>query len=76
MTREPDPCQQRGFFIALIHPLSHTGIPHFYPRIYRHEKSEMINIFKIALTGIRKVIESAQGLAIEVDSLTAARRSK
>jgi hypothetical protein len=36
----------------------------------------MINIFKIALSGIRKAIASAQGLAIEADSLSAARRSK
>jgi hypothetical protein len=36
----------------------------------------MINIFKIALSGIRKAIESAEGLAIEADSLPAARRSK
>ena len=36
----------------------------------------MINIFKIALSGIRKAIESAQGLAIEADSLPSARRSK
>ena len=36
----------------------------------------MINIFKIALTGIRKALESAQGLGIEADSLSAAPRSK
>ena len=36
----------------------------------------MINIFKITLTGIRKALESAQGLGIEADSLSAARRAK
>ena len=36
----------------------------------------MTNIFKIVLSGIRKAIESAQGLAIEADSLPAARRGK
>jgi hypothetical protein len=36
----------------------------------------MINIFKITLSGIRKAIESAQGLGIEADSLTAARKSR
>ena len=36
----------------------------------------MINIFKIALSGIRKAIEAAHGLAIETDSLSVARRGK
>jgi hypothetical protein len=36
----------------------------------------MINIFKISLIGIRKALEAAQGLGIEADSLTAARRAK
>ncbi len=36
----------------------------------------MINIFKVALAGIRKAIESAHGLAIETDSLSVARRDK
>lgn len=36
----------------------------------------MINIFKIALSSIRKAIESAQGLGVEADSLSAARRSR
>ena len=34
----------------------------------------MINIFKIALSGIRKAVEAAHGLGIEADSLGAARR--
>jgi hypothetical protein len=36
----------------------------------------MTNIFKIAITGIRKALESAQGLGIEADSLSAAHRGK
>jgi hypothetical protein len=36
----------------------------------------MTNIFKIMLSGIRKAIVSAQGLAVEADSLSAVRRSK
>jgi hypothetical protein len=36
----------------------------------------MINIFKITFTGIRKALEAAQGLGIEADSLSAARRAK
>jgi len=36
----------------------------------------MKNIFKIALAGIRKALESAQGLAIEADSLSVAGRGK
>jgi hypothetical protein len=36
----------------------------------------MINIVKIALTGIRKALESAHGLGIEADSLGAAPRGK
>lgn len=36
----------------------------------------MINIFKIALSGIRKAIESAQGLGIENDSLHTARKGR
>ena len=36
----------------------------------------MTNIFKSVLIRVRKAIESAQGLAIETDSLSAARRTK
>jgi len=36
----------------------------------------MINILKIALSGLRKAIDSAQGLGIEADSLTTARKSR
>jgi hypothetical protein len=36
----------------------------------------MINIFKIALSGIRKALESAHGLGIENDSLSAARKNR
>jgi hypothetical protein len=36
----------------------------------------MINIFKIALSGLRKAVDSAQGLGIEADSLTAARKNR
>jgi hypothetical protein len=36
----------------------------------------MINILKIALSGLRKAVDSAQGLAIEADSLTSAPKSR
>lgn len=36
----------------------------------------MITIFKIVLSGIRKAIESVQGLGVEADSLSAAKRSR
>jgi len=35
----------------------------------------MVNILKIALSGIRKAIDSAQGLGIETDSLSAGRKN-
>lgn len=36
----------------------------------------MLNIFKIALSGIRKALDSAQGLGIEADSLAPARKHR
>jgi hypothetical protein len=36
----------------------------------------MINILKIALSGIRKAIKASYGLGIEADSLGAASRGK
>jgi hypothetical protein len=36
----------------------------------------MINIFKITLTGLRRALEAAQGLGIEADSISVARRAK
>ena len=62
----------------LSRPLEPAG----YPRPTRSEFNQydeivkMINIFKVALSGIRKAIESAQGLAIEADSLSTVQRGK
>jgi hypothetical protein len=36
----------------------------------------MINILKIALSGLRKAVDSAQGLGIEADSLAPAPKGR
>ena len=46
-----------------------------HPRIHVSLKNnQMVNIFKSAISGIRKALDAAQGLGIEADQLPASRK--